>query len=360
MDPRELATAARGVLGRFRQRLALRADAIAAALASEHRMVAWDREQLIGWAQAQLEALSRTRPTIGGAPARILERAAQPLEAIEAIWALLLRGRTVYFEREYGACSAVLELVTELAGELPRGALMIAREPIAAPSASTIGRAVIEPIVEAAVAPDDPTTWPRAGVRPAAPRIALVDDDADRELAAYVLARTCLRRSGLDPRGVKHAYVIGPIDRLRAHLERLWTGAQLGPADDPDAFSGPVDPAVRDAFVVSHAAWLAHPEIETWCGGGVLEHNESGVFLAPAVVAVRHAAPALPIVGPLLCVIECSEAEARAAIEAIDREDGALVQIGGRRVAYARDVRHVLGAVLVERLPPGLPEPRPV
>ncbi len=348
------------MLGRFRQRLALRADTLALALATEQRMVAWDREQLVGWAQAQLEALTGTRPTIGGPPARILERAAQPLEGIEATWALLLPGRRVHFEHELGACSAVLRLVEELAAELPSGVLTVAREAVAPPSSSAIGRAVAEPVHDVPIAPDDPTTWPRLGVRAAVRRVALIDDDADRELAAYVLARTCLRRSGLDPRGVKHAYVIGPVDRLRAHLERLWTGARLGPADDQAAFAGPVDPAVRDAFVVAQAAWLAQPGVEMWCRGGVLEHNDAGAFLAPAAVATHGIAPPLPLVGPILCVVQCNEAQARAAIEACEREGGAIVQIGGRRVAYARDVRHILGAVLVERLPPGLPEPRPV
>jgi hypothetical protein len=40
--------------------------------------------------------------------------------------------------------------------------------------------------------------------------------------------------------------------------------------------------------------------------------------------------------------------------------NGQVVQIGGRPVRIPGTVRHVRGALLVERLPPGLPEPRPV
>ena len=42
------------------------------------------------------------------------------------------------------------------------------------------------------------------------------------------------------------------------------------------------------------------------------------------------------------------------------RQSGHAIQIRGRPRTYPGDVRVIRGALLVERLPPGLPEPRPV
>ena len=40
-------------------------------------------------------------------------------------------------------------------------------------------------------------SWQDIGVRKRRERVALIQPDADHELAAYVLARVCLRRTGL-------------------------------------------------------------------------------------------------------------------------------------------------------------------
>lgn len=336
----QLAASARHAFAGFAERLALRADEISAALEHELHLVAWDREQLIGAMQARLWAMAAPGPGRAATPttsvvgARVLELCAQPLEAIELTWACLLAGRRVAFGAEPGACSATASLIHALASTLPQGA-----------------------IVDAANEPQ----WPILGVEPAIPRIAWVDATADRELAAYSLARTSLRRSGADPRGVRFAVVVGPTDLLRRHLVRLWVGAQLGPADDPDSFAGPVDGATRDAFVAAQAAWTADPRVEVWCAGGELEHaGASGSLLAPAAFAVDAPIPELPMAGPMCCIVRAGEAEGLEIIRAQDARGAAIVQIGGRPLTGLRELRHLRGAVLVERLPPGLPEPRPV
>jgi nucleotide-binding universal stress UspA family protein len=142
---------------------------------------------------------------------------------------------------------------------------------------------------------------------------------------------------------------------------RLWVGAQLGPADDADSFAGPVDGATRDAFVTAQAAWTADPRVEVWCAGGELEHGAvTGSLLAPAAFAVDAPIPELPMAGPMCCIVRAGEAEGLEIIRAQDARGAAIVQIGGRPLTGLRELRHLRGAVLVERLPPGLPEPRPV
>lgn len=340
-----LAAAARRVFPAFAERLALRADEVSAALAAELHLVAWDREQLIGAMQARLAAMARRSAAAGSrgvdatVGARVIERRAQPLEAIEAAWECVFAGRRVVLEVEPGACSATAILVGDMASLLPPSAIVIA--------GPTDG--------------DDPTAWPTVGVQPAVARIAWVDGAADRELAAYSLARTCLRRSGADPRAVRIACVAGPTDLLKRHLVRLWVGAQLGPASDPGSFAGPVDDATRDAFLVVQAAWIADGRVESWCRGGVLEHAATEApFLAPAAFAVDWPPPALPMAGPMCCIVRCTEAQGHETIRAAADRGAAVVQIGGRPLGDIRELRHIRGAVLVERLPPGLPEPRPV
>jgi len=359
-----LAAAARARIPEFAERLALAADAIGAALASELHFVAWDREQLIGLVQSRLQTLWARRITdVGGLPARVLERRAQPLEALEAAWELLLCGRSVRVEHEPGACMAALDPLRELARVLPTGALVVETEACADDSPSTSrGMAGMSASHRALrVSEDDPSTWPRVGVVRARPRVAWVDEAADRELAAYVLARTCLRRSGMDPRSVQRAFVVGGVELLERHVRRLWVGAQLGPADDPSSFAGPVDRATLDGFLAAQAAWRACPDAMPWCEGGVLERTgDPGPYLAPAAFLVEGTAPDLPIVGPLLVVVRTSAERARAEVEAAARDGAAVVQVGGKPIAFADDVRSFRGAVLVERLPPGLPEPRPV
>ncbi len=374
-SPREraLATAARARAPEFAERLALAADAIGDALAAEMHLVAWDREQLVGLVQARLQAVWARRPAdIGGLPARVLERADQPLESLEAVWSLLLQGRRVLVQHEQGACLAALEPLFELARGLPAEALVVEREACTDDSPSTSrGLAGMSASQRALrVSEDDPSTWPRLGVAKAVPRVAWVDESADRELAAYVLARTCLRRAGMDPRGVKVAYVAGGVDLLERHLRRLWVGAQFGPASDPTSFAGPVDRATRDGFVVAHAAWCAREGVTAWCEGGVLDRtgaegrhlgSYADGYLAPAAFVMGDdAGPRPRIVGPMLVIVRTTAELARAQIEAAARDGAQVVQVGGRPIAYAKDVRLFRGAVLVERLPPGLPEPRPV
>lgn len=335
-----LAAVARRIYPAFAERLALQADAMSQALLTELRLVGWDREQLIGAMQERLGAMTRassTRHDASTPGARVLELRAQPLEAVEATWRCLLRGTPVVFAAEPGACTAAAMLLTELAALLPTGAL------------THVDAAAFE--VHA---------WPRAGVAPASPRIAVIDADADRELAAYTLARTCLRRGGVDPRRVAVAYVTGPTDLLQRHLHRLWVGAQLGPADDPESFAGPVDAATRAAFIAAQSSWRADDRVQTWCEGGLLEGaHDDEPLLAPAAFACDWPLPEHALVGPMCCVVRCNESQANEAVRIAAASRIAIVNVG-RRSLDAPEIKHIRGAVLVERLPPGLPEPRPV
>jgi hypothetical protein len=165
----------------------------------------------------------------------------------------------------------------------------------------------------------------------------------------------------MDPRAVRRAFAIGPLDLLQRHAHRLWVGTQIGPADDPGSFAGPVDAATRDGFLAAVAAWSAHADVTTWCDGGPLERaGDDGIYLAPALMCVDWPAPELPLEGPMLVVVRCDVEHARAEIEAAARDGAQVVQVGGRPIGFASDVRHIRGALLIERLPPGLPEPRPV
>jgi acyl-CoA reductase-like NAD-dependent aldehyde dehydrogenase len=191
--------------------------------------------------------------------------------------------------------------------------------------------------------------------------VAVVEATADRELAAYVLARAGLRRTGADPRNVKFAYVVGLDDRWRRHLSRLWVGTTIGPPDDPASFTGPVDDALRQEFLAAQAAWSEHPDVEVVCPGGELQRaDDPSHYLAPALFATDWPAPELPVAGPMLVLVRCNENQARAGAEAAAREDAQIIAIGARMGRYLGDVRYIRGALLVERLPPGLPKPRPV
>jgi hypothetical protein len=357
-----IAAAARALGRELSELVAIHADAIAGALARQLELVAWDREQLVGQLQTQLYALRDERfRELGGSPVRIVERRRQPLESIELIWRHLRQGRRVRLEHEPGACTAAADLLRGMRHALGPGVLDIAEVPWddapprpASGSTSRMARAALE-------VTDDPSSWPVVGVYDPGPRIALVEARADRELAAYVLARTGLRRTGTDPRAVKRAYVIGAVDRLQRHLQRLWVGATMGPASDPESFAGPVDVALRDSFLEAVARWEAHDGVTVWAPGGGLERaGDSGIYLAPALFATDWPAPDLPLEGPMLVVVRCTVDEARAAAENAARQSGHAIQIGGRDRTYPGDVRVIRGALLVERLPPGLPEPRPV
>jgi hypothetical protein len=343
VDPsaEEIAAAARARGAELAERIRLVADALVDALAGQLQLVAWDREQLVGQVQARVAAQQDLRPAVrAGPPVRVVERRLQPLEAIDVVWSWLRRGRRVRLEQEPDACSGAAELLRGMAYRLPAGALEI----------------------HEGTTRELPPGHVAGGVDPPAPRVAVIDADADRELAAYVLARTGLRRSGLDPRGVKRAFAVGELELLERHMRRLWVGVRVGPADDPESFAGPVPAALCERFAAAHAQWSAHPQVRTWCPGGVLERTgDAARYLAPALFHAPWPPPELPLVGPMVVVVACGgEAHLQEAARRAREQGGQVVQIGGRPGRIAGPVRHVRGALLVERLPPGLPEPRPV
>jgi hypothetical protein len=332
----DIAEAARRLEPELSEQLALRADAIADSLADGLNLVAWDRELVIGRVQSRVYALRRRRIRLEpGDPVTVLERREQPLESLLATWGWLRRGRAVRLAYEAGCSAPWLELMRRLGGRMRAGTLQVDTMPV----------------------PADPEEL--VGVHRPGPRMAIIDADADRELAAYVLARTALRRNGFDPRAVRHAYVGGNAELLRRHLGRLWVGVQIGRPDDPGSFAGPVTEAQRDAYLRAYEAWAGRDGVKTWAEGGALERTDDDhLYLAPAAFAVEGDLPDLPIAGPMLVLVLTDAAAADAALARTRAAGGDAIAIGGP----ARDdvVRHVRGALLVERLPPGLPEPRPV
>lgn len=335
-------------------RLSQRADAIAEQLLRGQGLVAWDREQIIGKAQRALQELQSRAPKgpFGGAPVRVVELRQQPLESLAVVWDYLLQGRAVHVSAAPRACPAALEL---LAGErLPLGgALTIEGE---------------DP------PPQDLATRELVGVRPATTRVAIVLDDTDRELAAYILARVSLRRSGLDPRAVKRVFVSGGLPRLERHLRRLWVGATVGAPSDPEVFAGPVDASLASKFLAAHERWAAAAGVEVLCPGGRLQiGGDSRSYLAPALLRVAWP-PADPLfalsdddggwVGPVLML---HPLESAAAIDVALADGDVAVErrliIGPRRRSQKGvdpDLPQSQGALMLERLPPGLPAPRPV
>lgn len=343
MEPsaEQIAATARALGAEFDERLTLYADALVDSLARQLELVAWDREQLVGQVQTRVAQLHRARASIRPGPrVRVIERRHQPLESIDAVWAWLRRGRRVRLELEAGACTAAADLLQGLEGQFPAGTLEVAQDP---------------------AEPSDPDLVD-GGVEAPGPRIAVIDADADRELAAYVTARTGLRRSGLDPRGVKRVYAAGDLELLARHLRRLWVGVTVGPAEDPRSFAGPVEPSTRDRFLAANDQWRNHPDVRVWCPGGVLERTgDPACYLAPALFVVSWPVPELPLLGPMVVVVACeSSSQLREAAAQAHAQGGQVVQIGGRPGRIPQPVRHVRGALLVERLPPGLPDPRPV
>lgn len=339
-SPQQVAASARAVEGSFLERLAIHADALASSLARSEQLVAWDREQLIGAMQARVRSIAGQRLAVAAEPAvRVIERRGQPLEAIDLAWQHLRRGQRVRLEYEARTCPAVLDLMRGIVPALATGSLRVADAPGASED-DALGRFV--------------------GVRRPGPRVALIDADADREMAAYVLARTSLRRSGIDPRAVKAAYVCGATDLLQRYLRRLWVGASIGPATDTGSFAGPIDPAVREEFLAACEQWASHQNVQVWCQGAPLQRSgDDGCYAAPALFFVEGDAPKLPMVGPMLVVVGCDTDQARAGYAAAHAAGGQGVVVGGRPGRFP-GARHIRGALLVERLPPGLPEPRPV
>lgn len=347
--PERIAAVARALGLELRERLALYADAIAESLERDLGLVAWDRQQIIGQVQAGQWRLREERfRQHGGSPIRIIERRLQPLECVGPCWRALRMGRRVRVEHEAGAARGALEILRGMAREIGSGVLTVPVDPLDPPDAPA------------------PEGWEDGGVALAHPRVALLDEDADPELAAYVLARSCLRRGGMDPRAVRRALVVGRQHRLERHLRRLWYGARFGSPSDPTAFAGPVDGVTRDAYLDACRQWREHPETEVLCEGGILERaGDPGIYLAPTLLRVAHGAPDLPLAGPLLVLVEGEDAECREAFSAAGaRGEGRLQIAGGQRREPLRDthgeIRRIQGALLADRLPPGLPEPRPV
>ncbi|MCA9694975.1 MAG: aldehyde dehydrogenase family protein [Nannocystaceae bacterium] len=346
-SPAEIAATARARSLGLLEQLALQTDAIADRLASGLGLVAWDRERVIGGVQRALWALhDGPRPELVGGRARVIERAAQPLESLPLVWEQLLRGRVVSLSLEPSASAAVREL---LASEV----------------AAFAGALILDPL--------EGSGDPLVGVRPARSRVAIVLDDTDRELAAYILARVALRRSGADPRAVKRVFVSGGAAHLLRHLERLWVGAIAGPPDDADAFMGPVDADAAGKHLAALDGWAASPGVRVICPGGQLHRGgDRRRYLAPALLEVAWpvADPALALdpdewwPGPALFVHALASAAAiDVALSEADIPVERRLVIGPRRrrTRGADDERpRTQGALMIERVPPGLPPPRPV
>ncbi|PRQ03000.1 hypothetical protein ENSA5_19390 [Enhygromyxa salina] len=351
VSPGQIAAAATALMPELFEEIALAADSLADDLAERLGMVAWEREEQIGAAQRRLiELRARRFHRFGGDPALVRELREQPLEALELAWRALRRGRRVHVESEVGACPGVFRLLRNMSDRLEPGVLTVS-----APG-----------ILDHAHA-----DWQAIGVRRRSERVALVQADADRELAAYVLARGCLRRTGFDPRVVHRVIVVGRSERLERTLRRLWIGARMGPVDDEHAFAGPVDEPRAERFLAVEAAWRAREQVTTLCPGGRLERADAlgQCFLAPALFRVPSPAQGgeLPTgdpepCGPMLIVYPArTSAEGEALLDHFAPRNQGRLRFGEKpRDLSLRSIDgQIHGALLVERLPPGLPEPRP-
>lgn len=346
LKPERIAAVARsrqlGLLGL----LSARADAIGAALAGSHGLVAWESEKLLGKLQRGLWALRERRFTgVGGPPARVRERRDQPLESLPAVATLLRQGRRVHLEAEAGASAVVPGLLGEQRDAFSREL---------AAEALTIS----EPGAEAS---GEVAAWELAGVAPGRARVAGVHAEADRELAAYALALACLRRGGADPRRVTRCFVAGPLQRLERHLHRLWVGAAIGPPEDPEVFAGPVRPALAVDYAASLSVWTGTPGARVLCPGGQLDRpGDPRVYLAPALI--RAAPVAGPDAsGPLLVLHPCEPAALDAALAEYRARGVEILALGPEswRQRVGTPPLVPLQPVALGRLPPGLPEPRP-
>lgn len=342
--PERLAAAARALQRSLLELVALRADELAEALAEELGMVPWDREQLLGRVQRDLRALVERRfAKLGGDPVRVVERRRQPLECVAATWEQLRRGRKVAVEAEPGATTAGLTLLAEIAQTLGEEWLMVAK-PDAERSRTT-------------------AQWEERGVDVARTRVAYVQPDADPELAAYVIARACLRRTGFDPRAVHHVVVAGSRAPLERHLRRLWVGARMGSAADHSAFAGPVSEDQARRYEDDLAGLSGLASVETIVSGDRLEHpGAGGICLAPALFAVESASlDALDLEGPILVLHDCGSEVGERELERLAPPGHGRIHIGKppRHTTLGPDDRRYEGALLLERIPPGLPKPRP-
>ncbi|PRQ08506.1 hypothetical protein [Enhygromyxa salina] len=351
--PERIAAVSRALGHELLEAVALAADSLAEDLAERLGMVAWEREDQIGTAQRRLLALRERRfHRYGGEPALVRELREQPLEALELAWRALRRGRRVHVESEPDACPGVSRILQEMA--------------------DLLGEALLS-VSPPGVLDHEHASWQQIGVRQRLERVALIQRDADHELAAYVLARACLRRTGFDPRVVHRVIVVGPSERLERNLRRLWVGTQMGPVDDEHAFAGPVDEPRSHQFLVDDAAWQARDRVTTICPGGRLRRaNAPGLaFLAPALFRVRIPDDQLPtdeppLHGPILVIYPVgndptAETRAERLLQHFAPRGHGHLRFGSkpRDLTLRRSDRQVHGALLVERLPPGLPEPRP-
>jgi hypothetical protein len=342
-----IAAATRALEPVLLETLALESDVLMDELATRFSLVPWDRESLVGGVQRRVRALFERRAELDpGPPVRIVERAMQPFESIEATLRALRRGRRVALTIEPGA------------SERP---WLLLRRVFEAPCP--------EALALATTADDTLEVW---GVEPGRPRVALVQADGDAELAAYVLARGALRRTGLDPRGLHVAVVAGPRTTLDRHLRRLWSGVKFGPPDDPSSFAGPLPPQVAEACLRAWAELSAHPSLHTIVPGAPLQvaSDPGRRYVAPALF--RWTSPVLDdaevdvlrglaCLGPMLIVVPASAERASAVFERFAGEDYRRTRIGEppKGQPPRAGERVYTGALLVERLPPGLPEPRP-
>jgi acyl-CoA reductase-like NAD-dependent aldehyde dehydrogenase len=128
-----------------------------------------------------------------------------------------------------------------------------------------------------------------------------------------------------------------------------------------------MSPEVRVAYLAAHEQWSSWCRDTSdnggrvLCGGGPLEcSGDEGIFAAPALFTGPYPVPALAKVGPMLVVVPCTTAQAHQAAVELAEQGGEVILVGGRAKAYPAVSRHIQGALLVERLPAGLPEPRPV
>lgn len=321
-------------------------------LARLEAMVPWDREQLVGQLQRLIGALCEasfdpTAPPI----VRVEERRDQPLESLPVAWSWLRRGSRVQLVCDAdGTAAWIPALLQEVLGASAAGSV----EVLSPEDAGSDHRRVV----------------PVVGVEQARPRAVVIAPAADEELAAYVLARACLRRAGLDPRSARLAVCVAGTPTLDRHLRRLWYGVRLGASEDDGAFAGSVD----DAVGARHLRALESLP-ETLGARCVVparalqgEENPGRVYLAPSLWVADVGKvegwlgrfEAFPRRGPAMLLARCPDlATAEALLDGWIDAGGDWLRVGGPVRARAEPFRIFEGALLEDRLPPGMPKPRP-
>jgi hypothetical protein len=289
----------------------------------------------------------------GGPIVHVRERRSQPLEAIPRAWRWLREGRRVYVDAEPGACTQTLALLAEMGEVLGFHVLTTSRDVAGPPKGSVEG-----------------------GVALAPRRLTLIASQADEELAAYVLARACLRRSGLDPRAVHVAIVSGDGRTLGRMLRRLWLSVRFSEPGDHGAFAGPVSEEVARELELAMERLEGRSDVTCWVPLRRLEGTSEtrGCLMAPTLWAtsvgldrhrVEEVMACFPEVGPALLVLR--ERDASSASRLLFDLVGAGYRwtlVGPLTTPEVVGLREPPlnvfdGALLEERLPPGLPKPRP-